>query len=156
MKKTKFLVQSAFIAALYTALTLVLAPISYGMMQVRVSEILTVLPIFTPAAIPGLFIGCLLSNVIGGFGLMDILFGSLATLLAAGCTYLFRKKPLFALAPPVLCNALIVGWVLYIQLGGAPLYVHMLWVGFGQLIACYGLGVPAYYLLKRYQTKIFR
>ena len=93
MKKqsnTLFLAQSAMIAAIYVVLTVILAPFSYGEVQVRVSEALTILPVFTPAAIPGLFVGCLISNILGGCILPDIIFGSIATLLGACFTYLLR------------------------------------------------------------------
>lgn len=94
MKKqsnTLFLAQSAMIAAIYVVLTVILAPFSYGEVQVRVSEALTILPVFTPAAIPGLFVGCLISNILGGCILPDIIFGSIATLLGACFTYLLLQ-----------------------------------------------------------------
>jgi uncharacterized membrane protein len=108
---TRSLCLSALIAALYAALTLLLAPISYGPIQLRLSEALTVLPILLPQAVPGLFVGCLIANLYTGM-LTDILFGSLATLLAAIGTYLLRKKPLLAAACPVVSNGVIVGLVL--------------------------------------------
>ena len=94
MKKEKvlFLTQAAMIAALYVVLTLVFQAISFGEIQVRIAEALTILPVFTPAAIPGLFIGCLIGNVIGGSILPDIIFGSLATLIGAYFTYLLRRQ----------------------------------------------------------------
>ena len=91
MKRTKYFIQAALIAAVYSVITLLFAPISYGIMQVRVSEALTILPYFTPAAIPGLFIGVVIANSYGGLGLLDIVFGSLATLIAAYLSYLLRK-----------------------------------------------------------------
>lgn len=118
MKKqsnTLFLAQSAMIAAIYVVLTVILAPFSYGEVQVRVSEALTILPVFTPAAIPGLFVGCLISNILGGCILPDIIFGSIATLLGACFTYLLRNRNKFlAPLPPIhfqypdcsLCSAL--------------------------------------------------
>ena len=94
MKKEKtisvlFLVQSAMIAAIYVVLTIVFAPISFGQIQFRIAEALTILPAFTPAAIPGLFVGCLIGNILGGAILPDIIVGSMATLLGAIFTYLF-------------------------------------------------------------------
>ena len=83
MTRTKYLTHAAIIAAVYVVLTIIFAPISYGQVQVRISEALTVLPYFTPAAIPGLFIGCIIANIYGGAGIIDIIFGSLATLFAA-------------------------------------------------------------------------
>lgn len=117
MKKqsnTLFLAQSAMIAAIYVVLTVILAPFSYGEVQVRVSEALTILPVFTPAAIPGLFVGCLISNILGGCILPDIIFGSIATLLGACFTYLLRNRNKFlAPLPPIISNILIVPFVLH-------------------------------------------
>ncbi|MFY9174976.1 MAG: QueT transporter family protein [Peptococcia bacterium] len=144
---TKILARIAAVAAIYLVLTITFAPFSYGPIQVRVSEALTVLPYFFPIAVPGLFIGCLLANIFGGYGLIDIAFGSLATLLAA---YLTRKMPHWLLAPlpPVLVNAVVVGLMLRF-VAGFPLVPSMLWVGLGQVVACYGLGLPLLYFLQR-------
>ena len=95
--KTKYVIQAAIIAAIYALVTLLLAPISYGPIQIRISEALTVLPALTPAGIPGLFIGCLLANILGGAAVPDIVFGSLATLAAAAVSY--RLKDRHALVP---------------------------------------------------------
>lgn len=155
----RYLVRASLIAAIYAVLTIALQPISYGMMQVRVSEALTVLPFFTPAAVPGLFIGCLIANIYGGLGIIDIVFGSLATLLAAYVSYKIRKRALVPL-PPVVVNAVVIGFVLYYAFMGdtaleAPLLVLMGWVGLGQLIACYGLGYPLMILLEKYKHRLF-
>jgi uncharacterized membrane protein len=155
-KNSRYLVQAAVIAAIYTALTLLLMPLSYGVMQVRVSEALTILPAFTPAAIPGLFIGCLVSNMVGPYGILDMVFGSTATLLAAFGSYYFRKKPLLVPLPPVIANGLIIGAMLHYAYG-VPLSLPacILWVSLGQAIACYGIGFPLLkYLQKR--KSIFR
>ncbi len=155
MKNTKFLIQAAVIAAVYATLTILLMPFSYGVMQVRVSEALTVLPFFTPAAIPGLFIGCLVSNMIGPYGLLDMVLGSGATLLAAVFSYLLRKKPLLVPLPPVVANGVIIGSMLYYAYAvPIPLIACILWVGLGELIACYLIGYPLMKLLKKYK-KIF-
>ena len=154
-KKLRFWVQASIIAAVYAALTIMLAPISYGLMQVRISEALTVLPFFTPAAIPGLFVGCLISNIFTG-NIIDIVLGSLATLLAALASYKLKKHPVLVPLPPVLFNAVVVGSILYyIYSVGVPLWSCMLWVGAGQLLACYLLGYP---LLRYFKNKkdIFR
>ncbi|MDK2934486.1 MAG: hypothetical protein PWP27_2296 [Clostridiales bacterium] len=132
MKSTKFLVQAALIAAIYAVLTISLAPFSYGIMQVRISEALTVLPFFTPAAIPGLFIGCLIANIYGGLGIIDIVFGSLATLIAAVLSYLLRKQKFLVPIPPIIVNAVVVGIILYYAFINdpdlkAPLLVIMGW-----------------------------
>lgn len=153
MKKTKFLVQAAIIAAIYAALTVALMPFSYNIMQVRVSEALTILPFFTPAAIPGLFIGCIISNIIGGFGLLDIILGSLATLIAAIMTYKIKNRALAPL-PPVIINGVIIGVMLsYIM--NVPVLAAIGWVSLGQLIACYGIGYPLLRGLEKYKKKLF-
>lgn len=154
MKNIKFLIRASAIGAIYASLTLLLMPYSYGMMQVRVAEALTILPFFTSAAIPGLFIGCLISNIMGGYGLLDIVFGSMATLLAAVITYKMKRK-LFAPLPPVILNALIVGGFLSYILG-TKLFVTMAWVGLGQFIACYGLGYPLMKALEKYKEILFK
>ena len=128
---TRSLCVSAVFAALYAALTLLLAPISYGPIQLRLSEAMTLLPILLPQAVPGLFVGCLIANLYTGM-LTDIIFGSLATLLAAIGTYLLRKKPLLAAACPVAANAVIVGLVLSMSFN-LPVALTMLEVGIGEL-----------------------
>ncbi len=152
----RYIIYSALIAAIYSALTLLLAPISYGVLQIRVSEALCILPCFTGAAVPGLFIGCLIANLIGGMGLYDIIFGSLATLLAAVATRLLRKSKWLAPLPAVLLNAVLVGGMLYYVTGKSmSIYMYMLYIGLEQLIPCYLLGVPLMLLLGRYSHKIF-
>ncbi len=153
MTRTKYLTHAAIIAAVYVVLTIIFAPISYGQVQVRISEALTVLPYFTPAAIPGLFIGCIIANIYGGAGIIDIIFGSLATLFAAFLSYKMPKKYLVPL-PPIIINAIVIGFVLNHVLG-VPLFITMAWVGLGQLISCYGIGYPLMLLLERYEDKIF-
>ena len=145
----KFWTRAAMIGALYAALTIMLAPLSYGPLQVRLAEALMVLPYFTPAAIPGLFAGCLVANIYGGYGFLDIIFGSLATLLSA---LLVQKvaNPYFVPLPPVFINALLVGAVLHFVLA-LPYLVTLAWVGLGELIACYGLGLPLLLLLKKHE-----
>ena len=128
---TRSLCVSAVIAALYAAMTLLLAPISYGPIQLRLSEAMTLLPILLPQAVPGLFVGCLIANLYTGM-LTDIIFGSLATLLAAIGTYALRKKPFLAAACPVTANAVIVGLVLSMSFN-LPVALTMLEVGIGEL-----------------------
>ena len=128
---TRSLCVSAVIAALYAAMTLLLAPISYGPIQLRLSEAMTLLPILLPQAVPGLFVGCLIANLYTGM-LTDIIFVSLATLLAAIGTYLLRKKPVLAAACPVAANAVIVGLVLSMSFN-LPVALTMLEVGIGEL-----------------------
>lgn len=145
---TTRLARIAVIAALYSAITILMAPFSYGPLQVRVSEAMTVLPFIFPESTMGLFIGCLIANFYGGYGILDIVFGSLATLTAA---YLTRKMPTPVLAPlpPVLVNALVVAVILKYA-AGAPLFATMFWVAAGQIAACYFLGLPLLFLLRRY------
>lgn len=154
-KKTKFIVQSGIIAALYAALTLALAPISYGEVQVRISEALTILPYFTPAAIPGLFIGCFTANMIGPNGIWDVIIGSGSSLIAAVFSYLLRRYKFLVPLPPIIVNGVIIGTMLSV-LYGLPLVMAMISVTIGQIVACYGLGLPLLLLLDRYKTKIFR
>lgn len=151
MKNATFLVQAAVIAAVYTALTLLLMPLSYGVMQIRVSEALTILPALTPAAIPGLFIGCLISNMIGPYGILDMVLGGAATLIAAIASYRLRSKPLLVPLPPIITNGFIIGAMLHYAYSVPVSFpVAVLWVGLGEAIACYGLGLPLLnYLRKR-------
>ncbi len=145
--RLKYLARAAMIGAIYVVLTLIFAPISYGMIQVRISEMLMVLPYFTAAAVPGLFVGCLIANIFGGHGMLDIVFGSLATLIAAYLVTKLENKYLVPL-PPVIINALIVGQVLSIVLE-MPFYLTATWVGIGQVVACYGLGLPLLLFLEK-------
>jgi uncharacterized membrane protein len=138
------------IASLYAVITVALAPISYGPIQVRVSEALTVLPYLTPAAVPGLFIGCLLANIYGGLGLPDIIGGSLCTLLSAVLTYLLSKtrKPILAPLPPVVVNSLGVSLYLHL-LFQLPYWITVAYIAVGQIGACFILGYPLLLFLLR-------
>ena len=134
---TKFMVQGAMIAAIYVILTKIFEPISFGPMQCRVSELLTILPIFTPAAVPGVFVGCLVGNILGGCHMIDIIFGSLTTLLAAFLTYKLRKNWFIAVIPPIVLNGLIVGGYLPAVYGmDIPVWLSMVYVACGQVISC--------------------
>lgn len=117
------------------------------MIQVRVAEALTILPYFTPAAVPGLFAGCLIANIYGGNGILDVVFGSLASLFSALVVSRIQIKALVPL-PPVLFNAVIVGTVLHFVLR-FPLHLTIAGVGIGQAIACYGLGYPLLLFLEK-------
>lgn len=151
--KTMFIVRSAVIAALYAALTLALYPISFGAVQFRVSEALTLLPIVMPEAIPGLFVGCLVSNLIGSATPWDIIFGSLATLIAAILTYATRRNKILAAFWPVICNTVIVGLVLALTLD-LPVFLTMGEVGLGELVVVYTVGMAMLAALKRVPTKL--
>lgn len=157
-KKVLFMAQAAMIAALYVALTYVFAPISFSEVQVRIAEALTILPVFTPAAIPGLFIGCLLGNIMGGALVPDILLGSLATLIGAFFTWKLRKaSPFLAPVPPIVANTLIVPFVLKYAYGvDLPIPFMMLTVGAGEVLSCGVLGMLLYFALKKNSEKIFR
>ena len=158
MKKTRFITHAALIAALYVVLTYVANAfgLASGAIQVRFSESLTVLPFFTPAAIPGLFIGCILSNLLTGCALFDTLFGSIATFIGAIGTYAIRKHKWLTPLPPILANTLIVPFVLayvYGVPGGIP-YL-MVTVGIGELISCYVLGMILLFGLNKYRNVLF-
>ncbi|MHC1786626.1 MAG: QueT transporter family protein [Christensenellales bacterium] len=141
------LAAGGLVAALYVALTGIFAPISFGMVQFRVAEILTLLPVLAPVSVPGLFVGCLLSNLLFGAPWQDVLFGSLATLLAAYLTRLLRKDLWLAALMPVLCNGLVVGSMLA-AVYGLPWLASMGFVALGEAGVCYVLGVPMVRLLQ--------
>lgn len=157
-KKVLYLVHGAVIAALYVVLTMLanaLGLANYAI-QVRFSEALTILPVFTPAAIPGLFLGCIISNTMTGCMLLDIIFGSLATLIGAFGTYLLRdKNKWLAPLPPIIANTIIVPFVLayvYHLEGGIPYF--MLTVGIGEIISCGVLGMLLRTVLQKYRKYI--
>ncbi|NDL66725.1 QueT transporter family protein [Anaerotalea alkaliphila] len=156
-KKSNYVADAGVIAALYVVLVLVFAPISFGPVQFRVAEALTVLPFFTPAAIPGLFVGCLAANFLGGAVLWDTLFGSLATLLAAYLSYRLRANKWLVPVPPVVVNAVVVGLIIRYAYG-APEAVPFLMgtVFIGQLGTAYGLGMLLLHLLQPIKNKIFK
>ena len=157
-KNITFMTQAAMIAAIYVVLTYVFAPFSFGEVQIRISEALTILPIFTPAAVPGLFVGCLIGNILGGAILPDILFGSIATLLGAIFTYQLRnQKPWFAALPPIISNAMIVPFVLRFGYGVTlPIPLMMCTVGLGEIVSCEVLGLALYCALKKYKNVVFK
>lgn len=161
-KKTKYIVNAALIAALYAGLTFLsnVFSLAYGPLQLRLSEALTILPLFTPAAIPGLTIGCFISNI-ASFNAIDMIFGTAATLAAAIITYLLRNiksklLPIIGIIPPILINALVIGLELAFLadsgfaaafLATAPL------IGLSELAVCLMFGVPLFYVIKKH--KIF-
>lgn len=144
MKRTKTITQAAIIAALYVVLTFIANAmgLASGAIQIRLSEALTILPYFTPAAIPGLFVGCLLSNILVGGALFDIIFGSIATLIGALGTYLLRKSKWLTPIPPILSNTIIVPLVLIYAYGVSDALPYlMLTVGIGEVISAGLLGM---------------
>ncbi len=159
------MVQAAMIAAIYVVLTFIAN--AFGLanyaVQVRFSEALTILPFFTPAAIPGLFIGCLLSNILTGCALPDIIFGSLATLLGACGTYALRKWKWCAPVCPIIANTVIVPLVLIYGYGllieGMSVLqcygYYCLTVGAGEIISCGILGMILLFALQKYQHTLF-
>lgn len=172
--KVRFLAQGAVIAALYAVLTYLAAAmnLAYGPVQFRFSEALTVLPVFTPAAIPGLALGCFLSNLASPLGVVDWVFGTAATILAAFGTRAAMKlrikgAPVLAPLPPVLANAALVGLeIACLSEAGVFSFSHFSWaafgagalsVGLGELVVCYALGLPLILALERTEAskKIF-
>ena len=138
--KFRPLALGGMIAALYAALTVLLAPLSYGPVQFRFSEGLTLLPYFLPEAIPGLTVGCLIANLFGGYGAIDGIVGSGATLLAGVLSYRMPHLGLAAL-PPILVNMLLIGGMLHVLIG-VPLVATCFYVGLGEAGACYLVGFP--------------
>lgn len=157
-KGTQFLTEAAAIGAIYVVLTLLLAPLSFGEVQIRFSEALTILPFFTPAAIPGLFIGCIIANLLGGAIPVDIIFGSIPTLIGAVFTYKLRNSNRFlAPIPPIAANAIIVPFVLRFGYGvNLPIPLMMLTVGIGEVVSCAIVGLILQTALLKYKNVIFR
>ena len=157
-KKTAYITQAALIAAIYTVLTMIAAgfDLASGAIQVRFSEALTIMPFFTPAAIPGLTLGCLLSNILTGCALPDIIFGTLATLLGALGSYALRSNRFLCAIPPIVSNALIIPFILtyaYHIPGGIPLF--MLTAGTGELVSRMGLGQIRLQALLPFRRRLF-
>ena len=145
------------IAALYVVLTFLanaLGLANYAV-QLRFSEALTILPFFTPAAIPGLFVGCLLSNILTGCALPDIVFGSLATLIGAILTYKLRKNKWMAPLPPIAANAIIIPFVLLYAYGIKPLWFSFVTVTIGEILSCGVLGMLLLFSLQKYAKQLF-
>lgn len=151
--KTVQLVRAAVIAALYVVLTVTppLNAIAFGPIQCRISEALTILPLFFVEAVPGVAIGCLISNLFG-FGVYDIIFGTLTTLTAAFLTYKLRKIH-WGVIPPILLNALVVPAIILLSGAEEAYWFMFLTVGAGEAIAVIGLGVPLWFALKKLQPR---
>mgnify|MGYP001037544566 CR=1 FL=1 len=150
-KKLVFICQAAVIAALYVVLTYVFSAFASGVIQVRVSEALTILPAFTPAAIPGLVIGCLLSNTLTGCVLLDIIFG-----IGALGSYALRRHTWLVPIPPIVSNMIIVPFVLRYAYGATDAFPFMIaTVGAGEIISCYLLGMLLYGALKKMNHSLF-
>lgn len=145
--KIKYIIKSAIIAAIYFILTLIFAPISYSLMQIRIAECLSVLAYFTPAAIPGLALGCLLSNLSSPFGLVDIVLGTLATAISAYLATKIKNKFLVPL-PYIIINALFIGGILSYMMH-VNFAIAALWVSVGQALAIYILGLPLIIIIEK-------
>lgn len=162
--KTHYIITGALIAAAYAGLTYLsnVFGLAYGPIQLRVSEVLTILPIFTPAAIPGLAIGCFIANI-GSFNAVDLVFGTFATVAAAVLTYFlrnitFKGIPFLAMLPPVVVNAIVIGFEIacfFLPEGYSfwGFIISGFQVGLGQFIVCFVFGIPFYLVVKKY--KIF-
>lgn len=156
-KRTAYMTQAAAIAAIYVVLVVLFNYWSFGPIQFRIAESLTVLPYFTPAAIPGLFIGCVISNLLGGAMIWDVIFGSLATLIGAVGTYLLRKwSKWLAPIPPIVANTIIIPFVLKYAYGSeGMLYYFMATVGLGEVIVCGVFGMILLFALNKYRRVLF-
>lgn len=161
-KKVTFMLQAAMVAAIYVVLVIIFNYWSFGPIQFRIAEALTILPYFTPAAIPGLFIGCFIANFIGGSILADVVFGSIATLLGAVGSFAFgqikRKWARWLVPiPPIVANMLIVPYVLKYGYGTAEaIPVMMLTIGIGEIIVCGICGMLLLFILEKYKHIIFK
>lgn len=165
-KRIRYLTQGAVIAAIYVVLCQIFAPISFRDVQVRIAEGLTILPYFTPAAIPGLFIGCLLGNLLGGAIPVDVIFGSLATLIGALGTWAIgnwirrhqrsnASKNLLPI-PPIVANTVIIPLILYYGYGiNIPIPIQMATVGLGEVLSCGVIGMIFQFALEKAGSRIF-
>lgn len=154
---TSRITQGAAIAAVYVALTMIVAPIAFGPVQFRISEALCVLPYFLPSAVPGVTVGCFLANLLCGAAPLDVVFGSIATLIGAvGSYYLGKKNKWLVCLPPILSNTIIVPWVLRYAYGSTDLIPYaMLTVGSGEILAIGVLGNLLLLALERNHRAVF-
>ncbi len=156
-KNVQMMTQAAMLAALYVVLTMIANAfgLASNAIQIRLSEVLTILPYFTPAAVPGVTVGCLISNLLTGGALPDILFGTLATLTGAVGTYALRKKSRWlAPVPPIVANAVVIPRVLYYAYGITPVWFSVVTVTIGEVICCGVMGMALLHALLKYR-KIF-
>lgn len=156
-KKVQFITQGAVIAAIYVVLVLIFDTFSFGPIQFRIAEMLTIMPYFTPAAIPGLFVGCLIANIIGGGLIWDIVFGSIATLIGAIGSYLVRKNKWLVPLPPIIANIVIVPFVLKYAYGYDGLLVYFMFtVGLSEIIVCGIIGMALLTVMAKNREHIFK
>ena len=155
---TRRIAHGAIIAAVYVVLCIIFQPISYGPIQFRIAEALTIMPLFTPAAIPGLFVGCILANIIGQGVIMDVIFGSLATLIGAVLGYLLRRNRWLVPIPAVVANALIIPFVLRYGYGitDIPIALEMVYILAGEVVGCYILGEVLATILMPHKNRLFK
>lgn len=152
----RFITQSAAIAAIYVVLTVVFAPFSFGAVQVRISEALSILPMFTAAAVPGLFLGCILANWLGGAIVSDIILGSIATLIGAAIGFRLRSNRWLVPIPTVLSNTIIIPLILHYGYGiELPLYLIVLYIAGGEILGSYLLGEILGTVLIHHSMKLF-
>lgn len=151
--KTRFIVQSAAVAALYSALG-IFAYFPAGPFQVRVAEAMTVLPCFMPAAIPGLCVGCLISNIITGCAPWDVVFGTLATLIGAVGTRLLKNHRWAAPLPPIVANTIILPPVLTLVYGEKSYLVLLASVAVGEIVSCGIIGTLVNAAIMKYEKYI--
>lgn len=159
---TKRIVVTGVIAAIYTVLTLILAPISFGPVQFRLSEIMVLLAFVDPLYILGLTLGCLLSNMIGGYGIMDIVFGSLATLMSCTVMYWtryliknFKISLLVASLWPTIFNGIIIGWMLHVTIN-VPMLLTIMQVAIGEFVVVTIIGVPVFLTVSKKYSRFFK
>ncbi len=151
--KVAFLCQAAMIAALYAVLGIAFRPISFSVVQCRIAEALTVLPFFTLSAVPGLTVGCLLTNILGGADVLDVIFGTMATGMAAGASYLLRRNKWLVPIPPIAFNAIIIPFVLKVAyMETTPVHLLMVTIFIGQFLSCGVLGTFLLVSLDKYRT----
>lgn len=150
----KRLCRAAIVAAMYCALTLATAPFAFGPIQLRPAEALTALPLLFFDAIPGLAVGCLIANLLSPFGILDVIFGSLTTLIAAVLTYVCKKRPLLALSFPVTLNALFLPIVWLFAGGESAFFLNVFSIFITQTAFVYGLGYPLFRALKKSQKTL--
>ena len=157
MRDKSNILRAIMIAGMYLVVTVITAQFSFLDIQLRITEALCILPMFTPIAIPGLFIGCLLANLCAGAPLADVIFGSLATLIGGVGTWMLRdKKPYIAILPPIVANLVIVPLILKFAYHlEASIPMMMLTVGLGEICACGVLGLLLYRVLLPHKEKLF-
>ena len=158
-KHVRFLCEAALIAAIYVILTYFCAAVgmSSGAIQLRFSEALCIFGLFTPAALPGVALGCFMANLLTGCALWDIVFGSLASLIGMVGVIALKKLPYLALAPYAIANMVIVPFVVkLVYAAPEALPLIFLTVGIGEIISVFGFGIPLYLVLKKHRNTIFK